>query len=247
MSATGKRILRPTIVAVLVCVLIGLYVGLYLVNVPGSSAAVQTSSGPQLYLGTVPASEVNDPHSTWVSYYAVDARRRQLAAHDDVHAAGEHARARDDLQLRQRLGAAQPVHQPGHRNGRRHDASTASRRRRSTPTPPRTSSRSRRSACRFRSRGSRTTQRTRAATHRAPVVRPHDDLVHVPHAGQGAVPLAVLRAVRGWIHRRVRRPDADRRLHGRLPQGRMSEPVGAEHERNAPFPQRRRCCGCWRT
>ena len=54
-------------------------------------------------------------------------------------------------------------------------------------------------------------------------VRPHHDLVHVPHAGQGALPLAVLRAVRGWIHRWVRRPDADRRLHGRLHQGRMSE------------------------
>ncbi len=73
MTATGKRILAATIAGVLVCVLIGLYVGLYLVNVPGSAAALQTSSGTQLYLGTVPASEVNDPHPTWVSYYAVDA------------------------------------------------------------------------------------------------------------------------------------------------------------------------------
>jgi hypothetical protein len=62
-----------TIAAVVVCVAIGLYIGLYLVHVPGSAAAVQTSSGTQLYLGTVPASELSDPHNTWVSYYAVDA------------------------------------------------------------------------------------------------------------------------------------------------------------------------------
>jgi hypothetical protein len=52
---------------------IGLYIGLYLVNVPGSVAAEQTSSGAQLYLATVPAAAVSDPHNTWVSYYAVDA------------------------------------------------------------------------------------------------------------------------------------------------------------------------------
>ena len=73
MGPTGKRILAATIAGVLVCVAIGLYIGLYLVNVPGSSAAVQTSSGTQLYLGTVPASELSDPHNSWVSYYAVDA------------------------------------------------------------------------------------------------------------------------------------------------------------------------------
>jgi hypothetical protein len=52
-------------------VLLGLYVGLYLTNVPGSAAAVTTASGDQLYLGTVPAANLNDPHNTWVSYYAV--------------------------------------------------------------------------------------------------------------------------------------------------------------------------------
>ncbi|HTU86792.1 MAG TPA: hypothetical protein VMA77_31255 [Solirubrobacteraceae bacterium] len=73
MSATGKRILWTTALAAIVCVAIGLYIGLYLVNVPGSSAAVQTSSGTNLYLATVPAAALNDPHPTWVSYYAVDA------------------------------------------------------------------------------------------------------------------------------------------------------------------------------
>jgi hypothetical protein len=73
MSATGKRVIWATLVAAIVCVAIGLYVGLYLVNVPGSVAAVQTPSGPHLYLATVPAAEPNDPHPTWVSYYGVDA------------------------------------------------------------------------------------------------------------------------------------------------------------------------------
>jgi hypothetical protein len=73
MSATGKRIAGITVFAAIVCVLIGLYVGLYLVNVPGSVAATQTSSGAQLYLATVPAASLTDSHPTWVSYYAVDA------------------------------------------------------------------------------------------------------------------------------------------------------------------------------
>jgi hypothetical protein len=73
MSAAGKRILWTAIAAAIVCVAIGLYIGLYLVNVPGSVAAVQTPSGANLYLATVPAAALNDPHPTWVSYYAVDA------------------------------------------------------------------------------------------------------------------------------------------------------------------------------
>ena len=74
MSGAGKRIAGVTVAAAIVCVVIGLYIGLYLVNVPGSVAAAQTSTGARLYLGTVPAAEPSDPHNTWVSYYAVDAR-----------------------------------------------------------------------------------------------------------------------------------------------------------------------------
>jgi hypothetical protein len=76
LSPAGKRTLWSAIAAAIVCVAIGLYIGLYLVNVPGSVAAVQTSSGTNLYLGTVPAAALNDPHPTWVSYYAVDANSR---------------------------------------------------------------------------------------------------------------------------------------------------------------------------
>jgi hypothetical protein len=73
MTSAGKRIIGITIATAIVCVVIGLYIGLYLVNVPGSVAATQTSSGAQLYLATVPTAEASDAHPTWVSYYAVDA------------------------------------------------------------------------------------------------------------------------------------------------------------------------------
>ncbi len=71
MSAAAKRMLGLGLGVLVVCVALGLYVGLYLTEVPGSAAAVRTSSGDQLYLGTVPAASLTDPHPTWVSYYAV--------------------------------------------------------------------------------------------------------------------------------------------------------------------------------
>ncbi len=74
MAGAGKRIVGITIAAAIVCVVIGLYIGLYLMNVPGSVAATQTATGPQLYLATVPAAALNDSHPTWVSYYAVNAQ-----------------------------------------------------------------------------------------------------------------------------------------------------------------------------
>src|SRR5579875_1484392 len=52
--------------------------------------------------------------------------------------------------------------------------------------------------------------------------RASDDLVHVPDWRQGPLPLAVLRALRRWIHRRFRWSDADRRVHERLPEGCVS-------------------------
>ncbi len=73
MQTTARRTLGIIAATVTLCVVIGLYVGLYLTNVPGSAAAVQTTSGTQLTLATVAAAAVNDPHPTWVSYYAVDA------------------------------------------------------------------------------------------------------------------------------------------------------------------------------
>ncbi len=73
MSGYAKRLLGVAVGTVLVCVLLGLYIGLYLTSAPASASAVQTSAGAQLYLAAVPAAALDDPHPTWVSYYAVNA------------------------------------------------------------------------------------------------------------------------------------------------------------------------------
>jgi hypothetical protein len=75
MSGYSRRLVGVAVTAVVVCVLIGLYVGLYLTTSPGDASAVGTSttSGTNLYLATVAASELSDPHPTWVSYYATNA------------------------------------------------------------------------------------------------------------------------------------------------------------------------------
>jgi len=76
-------------------VLVGLYVGVYLTTSPGdaSAGATTSSAGTQLYLAAVPAAALDDPHPTWVSYYAVDANSGNwrhattyvLPAHTLVH------------------------------------------------------------------------------------------------------------------------------------------------------------------
>lgn len=71
MSAYGRRLVSVLVVAAIVCVVIGLYIGLYLTNQPQSIAAAKTPVGASLYLATVPAAELSDPHPTWVSYYSV--------------------------------------------------------------------------------------------------------------------------------------------------------------------------------
>ena len=73
MSAYAKRAVGTAVITVAVLVAIGLYIALYLTNVPGSVAALRTPVGAQLFLATVPAAEKSDPHSTWVSFYAVNA------------------------------------------------------------------------------------------------------------------------------------------------------------------------------
>ena len=93
MSGQAKRTIGVVLGTLLVLTAIGLYIGLYLINVPGSSAATETSGGVQLNLATVAASELTDPHPSWVSYYAVDSRDQHwrhvttfvLPAHALVH------------------------------------------------------------------------------------------------------------------------------------------------------------------
>jgi hypothetical protein len=70
-GSPAKRLISVGLVAAIVCVLLGLYIGLYLTNVPGSATAATSPAGARLFLATVPASELSDPHPTWVSYYAV--------------------------------------------------------------------------------------------------------------------------------------------------------------------------------
>ncbi len=73
MSGYAKRAIGTGVVTVAVLAAIVLYITLYLTNVPGSVAATRTPVGAQLFLASVPASEKTDPHSTWVSFYSVNA------------------------------------------------------------------------------------------------------------------------------------------------------------------------------
>jgi hypothetical protein len=93
MSGYAKRLLGVVAVALAFAAGIVVYVVLFLTSVPGSTAATQTVSGARLFLATVPAAELSDPHPTWVSYYAVNALSRDwrhtttytMPAHTLVH------------------------------------------------------------------------------------------------------------------------------------------------------------------
>jgi hypothetical protein len=67
------RVLGLVVLTLAFLVGVFLYIDLYLVSGPPSAAAVQTPSGPHLYLATVAAAEGTDSHPTWVSYYSVSA------------------------------------------------------------------------------------------------------------------------------------------------------------------------------
>ena len=72
MSSLAKRWIGVIAVTLAFALGIVLFVTLFLTKVPQSTAASQTRSGTHLYLATVAASELTDPHPTWVSYYAVN-------------------------------------------------------------------------------------------------------------------------------------------------------------------------------
>jgi len=73
MSTQAKRLTGIALGAVITCALLALYIGVYLTSAPASASAIRTPAGARLYLATVPAAALNDPHPTWVSYYAVNA------------------------------------------------------------------------------------------------------------------------------------------------------------------------------
>jgi hypothetical protein len=72
MSSLAKRWIGVVAVTLAFALGIVLFVALFLTKVPQSTAASQTRSGAHLYLATVAAAELTDPHPTWVSYYAVN-------------------------------------------------------------------------------------------------------------------------------------------------------------------------------
>ena len=136
------------------CVAIGLYIGLYLTNVPGSAAAVETSAGPQLTSRRFPPPRVNDPHPTWVSYYAVDANDTNwrhvttyvLPANTLVHVT--------IYQFDSQTGLRNPFIGQATGNRRRHVHAQRQDDAAIDPDTARTCSRSRRSASRCRSTAS---------------------------------------------------------------------------------------------
>jgi hypothetical protein len=90
----SQRVLATLVATALACVLIGLYIGLYLTAQPATAvASTSATGGTQLYLATVPAAALNDPHPTWVSYYVVNSKDQnwqhdttwQVPAHSLIH------------------------------------------------------------------------------------------------------------------------------------------------------------------
>ena len=222
MSAQAKRILGITLATAVVCVLLGLYVGLYLTNVPGSASAATTPAGASLYLGTVPAAKGTDPHPSWVSYYAVNPTATKWT-HDTTFNLPAHTLVRitiyqfdGDSGLRnpfisQATGTVGDQFLLNGKPTKTIDPDTASHvfavPQWGLSVPLQGVPDSAKNPC--------------ANAPCRSEIRPRDDLVHGAHAGTGPVPLAVLRSVRRGLHRRLGRPDADRRLHGRLHQGHM--------------------------
>jgi hypothetical protein len=73
MIGYGKALIGVVLATAVFTLGVVLYIVLYLANQPPAASAVQTPSGPHLYISTVAAAALNDSHPTWVSYYSVDA------------------------------------------------------------------------------------------------------------------------------------------------------------------------------
>ena len=217
------RLAGIAISVAIVCGLLGIYVGLYLTNAPGSAAATTGPAGTHLYLGTVPAAELTDKHPTWVSYYAVDAQSRNwrhdttfdLPAHTLVHVTIYNYDGQSGLRNEFISQAEGTVGGDFTVNGKTTQAVD--------PTTPSHVFAIPQIGVSVPIPGVADDAKNQCGN--APCdaqLRAHHDLVHLPHPGPRQLPLAVLRTVRGRVHRGLGRPDADRRVHGRLHQGRMS-------------------------
>lgn len=151
MGRQSSRVVGVVVTGAAVLVLIGLYLGLYLTHNPGSASAAPSADGAvNLYLATVAASELTDPHPSWVSYYAVDSKNEHwrhqttfvLPANTDVHVT--------IYQFDGQSGLRNPFISQSRGTVGGNFILDGKRRRPSTPTRRRTSSRSRSSACQSR-------------------------------------------------------------------------------------------------
>ncbi len=145
-------------------------------------------------------------------------RQRPLAAHDRLHAPGERDRPRDDLQLRRRERPAQPVLRPaaGLVGQELVDGKPLASMPPDQPShtfavpalgmlvPIAPVADDAKNQCGYAPCALSMAHRTITFTFRTGKPRP--------------LPLAVLRPVRSRLHVRLRRADADDRLHGRLPE-----------------------------
>jgi hypothetical protein len=226
-SGAAKRLLGVTVGTVLVCVLVGLYIGLYLTNVPGSASAAQTPTGTQLYLATVPAAALNDPHPTWVSYYSVSPTSTNWR-HVTTYDLPAHSLVKITIyQYDSQTGLRNPFISQAEGtvggnfvlNGKTVnsiDPDTASHvfaiPQMGVSVPLYGISATAKNPC--------SNAPCSLSQDLAEPGSLHNHL-HDPHSGPGPLPLAVLRALCGRIHSGLGRPDADRGVHGRLHQDRM--------------------------
>ena len=143
MSRTATKLVVVIAAVAAVGVLIALYVGLWATNVPQTIAATPGPSsglGPttRLTLQTDAAvgPQESPAHPDWVGYLV--RRGGTVGAQHDLPGPGARARARHDLPVRRRIGAAQPV--PGEGPGHRRRTSSSSTASRSAASKPKTAS-----------------------------------------------------------------------------------------------------------
>ena len=247
-SAAGERLAGVAdLRVVVVCVLIGLYVGVYLTTCarrPPRRREPPAPTGTQLYLATVAASELSGSASVGGSRTTCwPTHTDQNWRHPRRHSC---CRRTPTFTSRSTSSTASPVcaTRSSRSPAARSEGTSVLDRQAPAGDRPRCCL-----AC-VRDRGVRVLgpapghrrrrqepvqQRALSVEHRSP-----HDLVHVHTGKRGLYRWQCYVPVRGGVHRRVGRSDADRRLHGRLHQGGVSQPVREPNH----LATRRRWSGC---
>ena len=222
MRATGWKLLGVAAVLAAAGVLISLYVGKLTTDAGSKPYTVPVTSQNghpvvDLTIETVAAvgPQLTPSDPDWVSYLVRDTG---VPPPNGVAPAGEYDRPRDDLQLRRQQRPAEPRFGQARGVGGNAFALNGKPHARSTRMTPRTPSRSRGSGLIVPIPASTTTRRTSVATRRArcrsPTTRSPSPSTRARRAttgGSASSPCAADRI------ERLRRPDADDRVHGRLP------------------------------